>query len=323
LLRHDAYVRMGGLRRAQELEDCSDANAATKVFWDRVAIVSTAETLNSRSFVSDIADGAGQREYGLEVVHGQAPASRSASAGVYAARLFRNPPEPTLSFTQFGTALMPRKIRPKYGIDPVQEVPAFSFTDAQIEHLFALAPVEGDRREIAAQLERCARDYFWLRNQNQKKPTRAEQNAALKEVGQLARGLEMRLRSLDTDTEWELMVTAPAFHTSNFTDSVADLADRAEQALRAGKQNSGRRIQTHVQRTVVRLANFYEQFTGEPFSHNPKLLTEYDGTPHSPAGNFMVAFFQIVDPKISSTSLSTAMASIVKFRRARDKAASS
>jgi hypothetical protein len=217
---------------------------------------------------------------------------------------------------------MPRKIRPKYGIDPVQAVPTFSFTDAQIECLFALAPLEGDRRGIVKQLERCARDYFWLRNQNQKKPTRAEQNAALKEVGQLARDLEMRLRSLDTDTEWELMVTAPALHTSKFTDAVAEIADRAEQALRAGKHNSGPRIQAHVQRTVEHLANFYENFTGEPFSHNPKLLGEYDGTPHSLAGNFIVAFFQTVDPKISSTSLSTAMASIVKFRRARHKAAS-
>ena len=33
-------------------------------------------------------------------------------------------------------ALMPRKIKPKYGIDPVQEVPTFSFTDTEIIQLF-------------------------------------------------------------------------------------------------------------------------------------------------------------------------------------------
>jgi len=82
---------------------------------------------------------------------------------------------------------MPKKITPKYGIDPVQEVPAFSFTDAQIKQLFdALGPAKGGRHEIIAQLERCARDYFWRRKQNQEKPRRAEQ-AALKEVGHLAR----------------------------------------------------------------------------------------------------------------------------------------
>jgi hypothetical protein len=223
---------------------------------------------------------------------------------------------------------MPRKIRPKYGIDPVQEVPAFSFTDAQIEHLFALAPMEGNRREIVVRLVRCARCYLSLRNQNQKKPTRAEQNAALKQIGQLARDLEKRLRSLDMDTEWKLMTAFAAWHTKGLSDAVSDLADRledfvqaAEQALRVGKQNSGPRIQTHVQRAVLKLANFYEEFTGESFSHNPRLLTEYDGAPHSPAGDFIVAFFQIVDPKIPSTSLSTAMASIVRSRRARDNAA--
>ena len=223
---------------------------------------------------------------------------------------------------------MPRKTRPKYGIDPVQEVSAFSFTEAQSSRLIALAPGQGDRREIVAQLERCARDYFWRRNQYQKKPTRAEQNAALKEVGQLARDLEKRLRSLDTDTEWELMMALAAFHPKNLADAVSDLADRlenfaqaAEQALRAGKLNSGPRIQTHVQRAIVKLANLYEEFTGDRFSHNPRLLAEYDGTPHSPAGDFIVAFFQIIDPKIPSTSLSTAMASIVRTRRARDNAA--
>src|SRR5262249_26986183 len=94
-------------------------------------------------------------------------------------------------------------------------------------------------------------------------------------------------------------------------------AQAAEKALQAGKQKSGPPIQTHVQRAVDELANLYEQFTGERFSHNPKLLTRYDGRPHSLAGSFIVAFFKIVDPNIARTSLSTAMASIVKSRRAR------
>ena len=46
---------------------------------------------------------------------------------------------------------MPRKIRPRYDIDPVQEVPEFSFTDAQIEQLFkALPSVKSDREVIKA-----------------------------------------------------------------------------------------------------------------------------------------------------------------------------
>ena len=33
---------------------------------------------------------------------------------------------------------MPRKIRPKYGIDPVQQVPAFFFIESEIERLLRL-----------------------------------------------------------------------------------------------------------------------------------------------------------------------------------------
>jgi hypothetical protein len=80
---------------------------------------------------------------------------------------------------------MPRKITPKYGIDPVQQILPFSFTSAGIEKLFAaLQPMKGDRDEIIAQLEGCARHYIWLRDQYQANPSRAEQNAALMEVGQ-------------------------------------------------------------------------------------------------------------------------------------------
>jgi hypothetical protein len=216
---------------------------------------------------------------------------------------------------------MPRKISPKYGIDPVQEVPLFSFTDAQIERLCAYAAVGRDRREMVAQLVRCARDYLWRLNQYRKKPTRAEQNAALKEVGQLARDLEIRLHSLDMDTEWELFA---AFHTksldavSDLADRIAEFADVAENVLQAGKRKSGPRIQHHVQRAVWQLANLYEEFTGELFSHTPRQRAEYDGLPHSRAGEFIVAFFQIVDPRIPSTSLSTAMAIIVRTRCAED-----
>ena len=48
---------------------------------------------------------------------------------------------------------MPRKIGPKYGIDPVQRVRPFMFSDQQKEQLLEkLAPVKGDRAEIIARL---------------------------------------------------------------------------------------------------------------------------------------------------------------------------
>jgi hypothetical protein len=50
-----------------------------------------------------------------------------------------------------GAASMPRQIKPKYGTDPVQKVPAFSFTNDGIDRLFkALGPVQPDQAEIVA-----------------------------------------------------------------------------------------------------------------------------------------------------------------------------
>jgi hypothetical protein len=224
---------------------------------------------------------------------------------------------------------MPRQIEAKYGVDPVQQVPPFSFTSTQIERLLeALAPVNGDRQEIIKQLENCARDYFWLRNGNRERPTRAEQNAALEEITEFAHDLGRRLRSLDMDTQWEVMMALPLFNTNNRTVWIEDCADRVEalahaakQALRTGKQETGPRVPTHLQRTVARLATLYEELTNKPFSHNPKQGTEYDGQPHSPAGRFITAFFGMVDPSIPATRISTAMASIVKSRSGGPKSA--
>jgi hypothetical protein len=123
-------------------------------------------------------------------------------------------------------------------------------------------------------------------------------------------------------TTWDLWIEHHWIYQQNPTDPITalteglgDLAQATEQVLLVGKQKSGPRTQTHIQRTVDDLANLYEEFTGERFSHNPKDKTDYDGRPHSRAGRFIVAFFEIVDPKVPQTSLSTAIASIVKARR--------
>jgi len=224
---------------------------------------------------------------------------------------------------------MPTKIKPKYRNDPVQKAPSFSFTDDQIKRLFnALPHVKRERGEIIEQLARCASDYLWLRNQNREKATRAEQNAALKELAQFARGLEMKLRCLDMDTEWELMTRLAVFQASDSKNPLADLTDRLEyfgyaatQALQTGKEKSGPRVQICLRRIVPRLANLYEAVTGERFSHNPKQKTQYVGRPKSPAGRFIVAFFEIVDRTVPQTLLSTEMASLVKSRKSRSKAA--
>jgi hypothetical protein len=150
----------------------------------------------------------------------------------------------------------------------------------------------------------------------------------LKEVGQLAddlevrlRKLEVRLRNLDIDTQSELIATLPEL-PDDLSDAIELLADRlaplayaAEQALRTGKNISGPRIRTYLERTVLELAKIYQDATGKPFSHNPKLQTKYVGEPRSESGHFILAFFGIVDLGVRPTSISSAMAVAVKFGR--------
>jgi hypothetical protein len=218
---------------------------------------------------------------------------------------------------------MPRKVRPKYGIDPVQEVRPFSFEPAEIELLLdALPCTTGNRDHIAAKLSRRASDYSWLRDQNQEKPTRAERNAALAEINQLARALRESLDGLDADTKSELAIALPRFDLKTILDldeRLNVLSDAAGRALQSGKATTGPQYQPQVQRTVDALAILCEEVTGKRFTHNPKEKTKYDGTPHSQAGRFISAFFAIVDPAVRAQSLSTAMDNVVRSRRATRK----
>src|SRR5215212_4579416 len=124
---------------------------------------------------------------------------------------------------------MPKKTRAKFGIDPVQRVEQFSFTDAQIKRVFeALGPIRSSGDDIIFELEKCVSYYFWLKNQYRLMPPRAAQNARLKEIQRLTSALKMVLAGLDKDTEWELMSRHPAFEFGDLTIEIPDLVDRLE-----------------------------------------------------------------------------------------------
>jgi hypothetical protein len=230
---------------------------------------------------------------------------------------------------------MPKKMRPKYGVDPVQEIPALSFTEEETVHLLNELGVcsETSREIVIARLMKTASQYLWLRNQYREKSSVAQQNAALKDIADLARELgagldrlQHKLSTMDMDAEWLLSLRAP--HLSHLTEQTAYmadeltwLADRGNRAWLEGKVRSGPHRRVAVYRTVAELASIYEEFSGKPLSHNPKKKTIYDGRPHSQAGSFIVAFFDVVDSTVSHTSISTAIASIVRSGKARNEPA--
>jgi hypothetical protein len=212
---------------------------------------------------------------------------------------------------------MPNKVRARYGIEAVQVVPPFTFTDSQAGTLLARLSDKHGSAVVVGQLQKCAREYLWVRNQYKMRPTRAEQNVALDEVNNRAGELVSILNGLDKDTAWELLIAAklPVRSFQQLVNQLDIIADAAAEALRAGKMKRGPRSKIALDRAVENLAALFERVSGSPFAHNPKEFTNYTGRPHSAAGKFVVEFFKIVDPTVKETSLSTAMAGYVKARQ--------
>jgi|RhiMetdeSRZDD1v2_1073273.scaffolds.fasta_scaffold265944_2 hypothetical protein len=211
---------------------------------------------------------------------------------------------------------MPRKNAPRCVCDPVQIVPPFDFTAAQRRQILdALPCVPKEESEFIAGLERCAHSFLWRRNQYSARWTQAEQNAALMEISPLARELTRRLRCLDMGAEWALMLSAGVDYLPDFADRLERVADGAARTLELGKKRTGPHRNPAIDRIMSDLKRLYEQHTGKVFSHNPKQKTEYLGAPQSAAGRFVAVFFQAVDPSITQTAISTAMASVVRARR--------
>jgi hypothetical protein len=175
-----------------------------------------------------------------------------------------------------------------------------------------------ERSSLISELERCAREYAWRENQDRQTASRSEQNASLAEISRLTNSLATRLRGLDLDALSSLQnglpLRDPLTAIDVLADQLDDFHDAAGQALSVGKKSTGRRVPIGLNRTVTELASLYERATGKRFSHNPKRRTDYLGTPQSPAGRFIVAFFKIVDPAVSPTPLAIAMAAVVKTR---------
>jgi hypothetical protein len=88
------------------------------------------------------------------------------------------------------------------------------------------------------------------------------------------------------------------------------LGDAVSDALAAGRRRGGPRPFGELLQAVAWLREVYERCGGE-FTHTPRAKTDYDGTPHSAAGRFVVDFFEMCDPELRAHSISSAMAKVI------------
>ena len=167
-----------------------------------------------------------------------------------------------------------------------------------------------------------ARYLLWL-EQDERGPSRAERNAALKSVLTSPQELERNLAQLDYATQGELldMLWARLLARGEklgLLDQIARddpelVIDCAKQLLAKGQKWRGPRSRTTLPIIVRWLASIYEETTGSKFTHTPYYRCEYTSVPQSQAGRFVISFLRMVDPNLPNipTAITTEMASFV------------
>jgi hypothetical protein len=91
------------------------------------------------------------------------------------------------------------------------------------------------------------------------------------------------------------------------------LGDAVRMALESGRRRGGPRAFEELVQAVDWLREIYER-CGGAFTHTPREKTHYDGRPHSAAGRFVLAFFEMCDPELSPQTISSTMAKVISSR---------
>ena len=241
---------------------------------------------------------------------------------------------------------MAKKTRPRWCDDGVGEVSDFALNSEQARALAAALDITQQQEidRLADELNDVGRCYLRWSDQDEKGPTRAERNAALKEVLAASRRLEMLLKALDHASEANLMdslapyrrVTLEFDEDGNITDTPKprESGFRQIQALRARLTHLNMYAGPYLRRQLRRrgpearktlpaiidiLGDIYECETGERLTHTPVKGTEYKSGPQSKSGQFIAAFIKIVDPLLPPSAASSALVQVVSARKSRTK----
>ena len=235
---------------------------------------------------------------------------------------------------------MAKKSQPRWGDDGVTEIRDFTFSPEQARSVAVTLAITrpDDIDRLKQELDEIADFYLRWSAQDEGGPSRAERNAALREVVKASRRLEVLLKALDHASEAELMDALAPYrslirefdedgHVTNEREG-QELGFRQIQALRDRLTHFNENAAPFLKRRLRQrgpggrktlpaiigfLAEIYERETGNRVTHNPyQGVAGYKGVPLSRAGRFMAAFFEVVDPELPATSIATELARFVK-----------
>ena len=228
---------------------------------------------------------------------------------------------------------MPRKVTPRWGEPDVDKlkVPRFTLDDEQVAEFGKHLDVGGSEplALLKAKLEWIRARYLLWIQQDEKGPSQADRNAALKKVLASPQELERKLALLDYATRGELLDELWASLLARgeklgLLDQIARddpklVIDCAKRLLAKGQKRRGPGSRKTLPIVIRWLASIYEAIPGRTFTHTPYEKTKYKRTPQSQAGQFVTAFLKMVDPKLPETAIATEMARFVETREGRDQ----
>jgi hypothetical protein len=229
---------------------------------------------------------------------------------------------------------MTKRAKPRWGEYGFPDnAPEFALTDEQAASLWEMISVEDPEVQLALRnrLNEIGCDYLELVEIEKTFPRASERNSALSEILEAAKALATKLREVDHLSQDDLLealsntplqvdeIPTPegGFEQyENLRHRLEHFIEALEPHLKSQLRKTGPIPKKTLPAIIVLLAEFYEQQTGNPVTHNPyKGVGHYDGTPHSPAGRFISTFLQMVDPKLKENFISTPLARFIKARR--------
>jgi hypothetical protein len=229
---------------------------------------------------------------------------------------------------------MPKKVTPRWGEPGINnvKVPSFTLSDDQFAKLCTHLDLSASDipPQLKPKLELIGtRTRLWIQ-QDEKGPSQAERNAALKKLLASRQDVKLLVAQLDSTTQGELLDVLWShprikFRGGEQLDQIARddpglVIDCAKRLLAKGQKRPGPGCRKTLPIIIRWLASIYEETTGLKFTHTPYAKTKYKGTPQSQAGQFVTAFLKLVDPKLPETAIATEMARFVETREGRDQA---
>lgn len=215
--------------------------------------------------------------------------------------------------------------------EDIMLVPHWSAPEPELLKFWSALGISDDpcRQQDALQkLSDLAGTYLQRQQQTRATPLLARQRRLLEKVGRGAEKLSIALTELierHPDAIFALHLQKQRQNRDPqglpvFVNDLVALQHAAIDSQASLADRTGPRSHVNLHLLVIGLCQLYEEMTQRAATHNPNIKTRYDGHPHSAAGIFAQAAVRLIDPRVRSTQISTALDhGVAELKRQRSR----